>query len=443
MNVSWTETDKNMGTLTVEVEADLVDSSLERAFKKVVKRVSLPGFRKGKIPKNVFYKRFGMEALLQDTLDILFSETYEKAITQAGVTPVGVPEVSLQEESMEHGKPYTYTATVTIKPEVILGEYTGLTVEDKDFAVTDQQVEEELQKMREDSMVLDLEEGPAQSGDQVLIDFTGTLDGVAFEGGSAEKYPLSLGKGQFVPGFEEQLIGMIPGEERELDITFPEDYKAADLAGKATKFKVKLHEVKRPILPELNDDFAKDVSEFETLDELKADIRSKLTEEAEKQKKEYVRSQLLEKAVANAQIDIPEVMINEEYKNVNHEFRHRLEMMNIDPDLFLAQDEAKEGGSEWKKRNKETAEQRVRSLLVVEAIAKKEDLGVSNEEVMQTFKEGNLDQMLQSQIQHMVSKAGKDGNQTLDLEKTMGFISKSLLVQKVIDFLVSNQQKQE
>jgi len=269
MSVKWEKLEGNKGQLTFEVDAKTFDEALDQAFKKVVKDVQLPGFRKGRVPRPIFEKRFGVEVLYQDALDIVLPDAYAKAVEESGIEPVAQPEIDIDE--IERGKDLVFTATVVVKPEVKLGQYKGLEVTKVDTEVTEDEVNAELEALQKRYAELVVKEDePAEKGDTVVIDFEGFVDGEAFEGGKSENYSLELGSNSFIPGFEDQLVGVKAGEEKEVNVTFPEDYHAEDLAGKDAVFKVKVHEVKSLELPELDDDFAIDVDdEVETLDELK------------------------------------------------------------------------------------------------------------------------------------------------------------------------------
>jgi trigger factor len=374
----WEKLENNQGVLTVEVDATQVDAALDQAFKKVSKKVNVPGFRKGKVPRKMFEARFGVESLYQDALDIILPTAYGQAVRETGIEPVDRPEVDV--EQMEKGKSLIFKATVTVKPEVKLGEYKNLTIEPKEFAVTDEDVDAELKRMQErHAELVAVEEGQAQNGDVVMIDFEGFQDGVAFEGGKAEDYSLELGSGTFIAGFEEQVVGMNIGEEKEITVTFPEEYHSPNLAGKEAVFKVKLNSLKRKNLPALDDEFAKDVSEFDTLDELKADSKKKLEEKAAQDKEQYVREQLVLKAAENAEIDIPEVMIEHELDQMVNEFGQRLQFQGLTLDLyyqFSGMDE-----SQLRDQLRADATSRVRTSLVLEAIGKAENIEVSEEDV--------------------------------------------------------------
>ncbi|WP_276210380.1 trigger factor [Heyndrickxia coagulans] len=425
MSAKWEKTEGNQGILTVEVDAETVDKSLDKAFKKVVKQINVPGFRKGKIPRPLFEKRFGVESLYQDALDMIVPGEYEKAIEETGIEPVDTPNIDV--EQMEKGKPLIFKATVTVKPEVKLGEYKGLEVEKPDTDVTDEDVEEELKKLQERLAELVIkEDGEAEMGDTVVIDFEGFVDGEAFEGGSAENYSLELGSGNFIPGFEEQLAGVKTGDEKEIEVTFPEEYHASELAGKKATFKVKVHEIKAKHLPELDDEFAQDADdEVETLDALKEKIQKDLKESKEHAAKHAVEDAVVEKAAKNAEMDIPEAMINTELNRMLQEFEQNLSAQGLNLELYYQFS----GQNEEALRNqmKEDAEKRVRFNLTLEAIANAENLEVSDEEVDEELK--RMSEMY--------------GMSVDDIRRVLGStdgIKADLKARKAIDFLVQNSK---
>ncbi|APB36623.1 trigger factor [Heyndrickxia coagulans] len=425
MSAKWEKTEGNQGILTVEVDAETVDKSLDKAFKKVVKQINVPGFRKGKIPRPLFEKRFGVESLYQDALDMIVPGEYEKAIEETGIEPVDTPNIDV--EQMEKGKSLIFKATVTVKPEVKLGEYKGLEVEKPDTEVTDEDVEEELKKLQERLAELVIkEDGEAEMGDTVVIDFEGFVDGEAFEGGSAENYSLELGSGNFIPGFEEQLAGVKTGDEKEIEVTFPEEYHASELAGKKATFKVKVHEIKAKHLPELDDEFAQDADdEVETLDALKEKIQKDLKESKEHAAKHAVEDAVVEKAAENAEMDIPEAMINTELNRMLQEFEQNLSAQGLNLELYYQFS----GQNEEALRNqmKEDAEKRVRFNLTLEAIANAENLEVSDEEVDEELK--RMSEMY--------------GMPVDDIRRVLGStdgIKADLKARKAIDFLVQNSK---
>ncbi|MGG4000058.1 trigger factor [Neobacillus thermocopriae] len=425
MSAKWEKLEGNQGVLTVEVDAEKVNEGLDEAFKKVVKKVQIPGFRKGKIPRSLFEKRFGVESLYADALDILLPEAYAKAVEETGIEPVDRPEIDV--EQIEKGKSLIFTAKVTVKPEVTLGQYKGLEVEKLDDTVTDEDVEQELKRLQERHAELVVkEEGTVENGDTVVIDFEGFVDGEAFEGGKAENYSLVIGSGTFIPGFEEQLIGMAAGEEKDIEVTFPEEYHAEQLAGKPAVFKIKLHEIKTKQLPALDDEFAKDVDEeVETLDALKEKIKERLTNEKKEEAEAALRDAVVQKATENAQMDIPEVMVKNETDRMIREFEQRLQMQGLNLDLyyqFSGQDEAA-----LREQMKEEAEKRVRVTLTLEAIVKAENIDVTEEEV-------------EKELQEMASLYNLSVDKLKELLGTLDGLKEDLKMRKAIDFLVENSK---
>ncbi|KRT94057.1 trigger factor [Bacillus glycinifermentans] len=424
MSVKWEKQEGNEGVLTVEVDADTFNKALDYAFKKVVKQVSIPGFRKGKVPRGLFEQRFGVEALYQDALDILLPVEYPKAVEEAGIEPVDRPEIDV--EKIEKGENLIFTAKVTVKPEVKLGEYKGLGVEKDDTAVTDEDVQNELKSLQERQAELVVkEDGKVEEGDTVVLDFEGFVDGEAFEGGKAENYSLEVGSGSFIPGFEDQLVGLEAGAEKDVEVTFPEEYHAEELAGKPAVFKVKIHEIKAKELPELDDEFAKDVDEeVETLAELTEKTKKRLEEAKENEADAKLREELVLKASENAEIDIPQAMIDTELDRMMKEFEQRLQMQGMNLDLyfqFSGQDE-----NALKEQMKEDAEKRVKSNLTLEAIAKAEDLQVSDEEVEEEL--SKMAEAYNMPVENIKQAIGSTDGMKEDLK-----------IRKAIDFLVENR----
>ena len=379
MSAKFEKQEGNQGVLTVEVDAETVSKSLDSAFQKVVKQVNVPGFRKGKMPRALFEKRFGVESLYQDAIDLMLPEAYSAAIDETGIEPVDRPEIDV--EQIEKGKSFIFTAKVTVKPEVKLGEYKGLEVEAFDTTVTDEDVDSEIKALQERQAELVVkEDGKAENGDTVVMDFEGFVDGEAFEGGKAENYSLELGSGQFIPGFEDQLVGLAAGESKDVEVTFPEEYHAAELAGKPAVFKVTVHEIKGKELPALDDEFAKDVDEeVETLDALKEKIKSRLEHDKKHQEEHHIQDAVVEKATANAEIDVPSVMIDNEVDRMLQEFEQRLQMQGMNLELYFQFSGQNEEA--LREQMKEEAEQRVRGSLTLEAIAKAENIEVTDEQI--------------------------------------------------------------
>ncbi|MFB3160742.1 trigger factor [Neobacillus sp. 179-C4.2 HS] len=425
MTVKWEKLEGNTGVLTVEVSAEKVNEGLTAAFNKVVKTVNVPGFRKGKMPRPMFEKRFGVESLYQDALDILLPEAYGNAIDEAGIEPIDRPDIDI--EQMEKGKELIFKATVQVKPEVTLGEYKGLEVEEFDTTVTDEDVAKELETLqnRQAELVVK-EEGTAELGDTVVLDFEGFVDGEAFEGGKAENHSLELGSGSFIPGFEEQLVGVATGESKDVEVSFPEEYHAAELAGKPAVFKVTVHEIKGKELPALDDEFAKDVDdEVETLDALKEKIRTRLEDSKKHEAEHHLRDSLVEKAAENAQVEIPEVMVTNEVNRMLQEFEQRLQMQGMNLELyfqFSGQDE-----NALREQMKEEAVNRVRVALTLEAIAKAENIEATDEDVNAELEK--MAGMYNMTVDNIKAALGGVEGIKGDLQK-----------QKAVEFLIENKK---
>ncbi|TMV52951.1 trigger factor [Paenibacillus mesophilus] len=430
MKATWEKIEKNKVVLNVEVDAEQVATALDKAFKKVVAKANIPGFRKGKVPRQIFEAKFGVESLYQDALDILLPEVYVKAVEESSIEPVDRPDVEI--EQFGKGQALIFKATVIVKPEVQLGEYKGLEVEQKDNAVTEDEIAEELKRLQQrHAELVVLEEGTAENGDIAVIDFEGFVDGVAFEGGKGENHSLELGSGSFIPGFEEQVVGMAKGEEKDVNVTFPEEYHSEELKGKAAVFKVTVRDIKRKNLPELDDEFAKDVSEFDTLDEFKQDISKRLQERKEKSNEQERESALVEKAAANAEVEIPDAMITTEVDQMFNDFGNRLKMQGMELDMYLqftGQDEAT-----VKQQMRTDAARRVRNNLVIEAIAKAENISATEEEINEEL------ERLSNQYQRSADelRAILSANGSLDSLQT------DLTTRKTIAFLVENSKAVE
>jgi len=427
MTAKWEKIEKNLGVLEVEVDAEQVAVALDKAFRKVVQKVNVPGFRKGKVPRSIFEARFGVESLYQDAIDIMLPEVYTKAIDEVGIEPVDRPEIDV--EQIGKGQSFKFKAKVTVKPEVKLGDYKGLVVPVEDSAVTDEEVNAELERLQQrHAELVVVDEGPAQQGDFTSIDFEGFLDGVPFEGGKGENYSLELGSGSFIPGFEDQVVGLNIAEEKDINVTFPENYQAENLAGKPVVFKVKLNEIKRKNLPALDDEFAKDVSEFDTLDEYKADLKNKLQERKTKDAEAARETAIVDKAAEAAELEIPEVMIDTEIDAMMKDFENRLRQQGMNLDLyyqFSGQDEAA-----LKAQMKGDAEKRVRSNLVLEEIAKAEKIEVSESEVNEELE--NLSKLYNRPAEELRGIFASNGY--------LDNLSADLKVRKAVKFLVENSK---
>lgn len=378
MTVKWEKTSANVGVLEVEVGTDRFTQALDVAFKKVVKQVVVPGFRKGKVPRKIFENRFGVESLYQDAIDYLLPQVYTEAVDEVGIFPVDRPEVDVVQ--VEAGKPFVFKATVTVKPELQLGDYKGIEISDKPAVVEQSDIDEELEQIRTSHAEIDVvEDGEVQSGDSVSIDFLGTVDGEAFEGGEAENYQLEIGSGTFIAGFEDQLFGMKPGEERDITVTFPEDYHVKSLAGQEAKFHVKLHDIKRKSLRDLTDDFVQEISEFQTVDEFVEDVKKQLQGRKEHERQHLLEDQAVAGAIEATTVEIPNAMIEHEIDHQVQNFAQQLQMQQIPLDAYIEFTGITQ--AELREQFRASAEHNVKSSLVLDAIAKAEELEPSDEEV--------------------------------------------------------------
>ena len=380
MSVSFEAKDTNRGVLTFTIGQDAIKPELDRVFNKVKKDINLPGFRKGHLPRAVFNQKFGEEALYQDVLNALLPAAYEAAVAEAGLEVVAQPKIDVV--SMEKDQDWTINAEVVTKPEVKLGDYKNLTVSvEATKEVSDEEVDAKIERERNNLAELVIKEGAAEEGDTVVIDFVGSVDGVEFDGGKGENFSLGLGSGQFIPGFEAQLVGHAAGEEVNVEVTFPEDYQADDLAGKPALFVTKIHEVKAKEVPALDDELAKDIDEeVETLDELKAKYRKELETAKEIAFDDAVESAALELAVENAEIvELPEEMIHEEVHRAINEFLGGLQQQGISPDMYFQITGTTQ--DDLHKQYEADAEKRTKTNLVVEAVAKAEGFEATEEEI--------------------------------------------------------------
>ncbi|WP_129688019.1 trigger factor [Gottfriedia acidiceleris] len=426
MTAKWEKLEANVGLLTVEVEASEVDKGLDAAFKKVVKTINVPGFRKGKLPRPIFEQKFGIEALYNDALDVILPEAYSKAVEEVGIEPVDRPEVDV--EQMEKGKTLIFKAKVTVKPEVKLGEYKGLEVEEMDATVTDEDVQAELTTLQERQAELVVkEDGTVENGNTAVIDFEGFVDGVAFEGGKGENYPLEIGSGSFIPGFEEALIGAKSGVETDVNVTFPEEYHSAELAGKAATFKVTVHEIKAKELPELNDEFAKDVNdEVETLEDLKAKIKNDLVESKKSQAEGSLRDALVQKAAENAEIEIPDVMFESQVDRMVKDFEQRIAQQGLNLELYYQFTGTKE--EDLRTQMRQDAEARVRIDLTIDAIIEAEKIDATEEEMNEEL--ARLSAMYNIPSEQLVTMLGGTDAVRDDIQ-----------IRKAVELLVDSRKK--
>lgn len=381
MSAKWErDSDASKGTLTFEIDVDTINKGIDEAFVETRKKITVPGFRKGRVPRQIFNQMYGEESLYQDALNKVLPDAYNEAVKETNIQPVDQPKIDIK--SMEKGQPWVLTAEVDVMPEVKLGEYKGMEVPAQDTTVTDADVDDALETKRQQQAELVLKEDkPAEKGDTVVIDYKGSVDGEEFDGGSAENYSLELGSGSFIPGFEDQLIGHNADEDVDVNVTFPEDYHAKDLAGKDALFKVKIHEIKEKQLPELDDDFAKDVDEdVDTLAELKEKTKKQLQEEKDNQAKAAIEDAAINKAVANAEIqDIPQAMLDDDTNRQMQQYLAGMQQQGISPQMYFQITGTKE--EDLKKQFANDAAQRVKTNLVLEAIVDDANLDATDEEI--------------------------------------------------------------
>ncbi|MFQ9706703.1 MAG: trigger factor [Limosilactobacillus pontis] len=381
MSAKWErDSDASKGTLTFDIDVDTIKKGIDEAFVETRKKITVPGFRKGRVPRQIFNQMYGEESLYQDALNKVLPDAYSAAVKETKIQPVAQPQIEIK--SMEKGQPWTLTATVDVMPEVKLGDYKGMEVPEQDTTVSDADVDSELEKKRQQQAELVLKEDkPAEKGDTVVIDYEGSVDGKKFDGGSADNYSLELGSGSFIPGFEDQLIGHNSGDDVDVKVTFPEDYHAKNLAGKDADFKVKIHEIKEKQLPELDDDFAKDVDEdVDTLDELKDKTKKQLQEDKDNQAKAAIEDAAIEKAVANAEIQaIPQAMLDDDTNRQMQQYLAGMQQQGISPQMYFQITGTKE--DDLKKQFANDAEQRVKTNLVLEAIVDDAKLEATDDEI--------------------------------------------------------------
>ncbi len=424
MSLQVEKMEKNMAKLTIEVSAEELEKALQGAYMKQKNKISMPGFRKGKVPRQMIEKMYGPEIFYDDAANAIIPDAYAKAYDECELDIVSQPTIDVVQ--LEKGKPFIFTAEVATKPEVTLGEYKGLKVDKVSNRVTAKEVDAKLEEeQKKNARTVAVTDRAVQDGDEVVLDFEGFVDGVAFEGGKGENYPLTIGSGSFIPGFEEQLVGVEAEKEVEVNVTFPEEYHSADLAGKPAVFKCTVHEIKVKELPELDDDFAAEVSEFDTLDEYKADIKAKIKEQKITDGNRQKEDQAVEKAVANASMEIPEAMIDTQVKQMSQEFTQRLQSQGLTLEQYfqftgLTADKMLE-------ELKPQAVKRIQTRLVLEAIAKAENIEISDEKL-----EAELAKMAES-YQMEVDK----------LKEFMGESEKEqmkqdMAVQEAVTFLVEN-----
>ncbi len=424
MNLQVEKLEKNMAKLTIEVPADDLEKALQSAYMKQKNKINMPGFRKGKVPRQMIEKMYGPEIFYDDAANSLIPKAYSEAYDQCELEIVSQPEINV--EQIEKGKPFIFTAEVATKPEVTLGEYKGLEVDKVSTRVTQKEVDAKIQEEAEkNARTVTVEDRPVQDKDEIILDFEGFVDGEAFEGGKGENYPLTIGSGSFIPGFEEQLIGAEPEKEIEVKVTFPEDYHAENLKGKDAVFKCTVHEIKAKELPEIDDEFAAEVSEFDTLDEYKADVKAKIKEQKASDGKRKKEDQAVEKAIANASMEIPDAMVDTQARQMADEFAQRIQAQGLTLEQyfqFTGMDREK-----MLEEMKPQALKRIQTRLVLEAVAKAENIEISDEK---------LDEELAKMAEAYKMEVEKLKEFMGDAEKQQ--MKEDMAVQEAVTFLAEN-----
>lgn len=424
MSVQVENLEKSMAKLTIEVSAEKLEEALQEAYNRQKSRISLPGFRKGKVPRNMVEKMYGPEIFYEDAANILMQKEYGPAVQESGVDVVSQPEIDLVQ--LEKGKPFIFTATIAVKPEVTLGKYMGVTVTKIDTTVTDEEVDAEVERQRENNArSITVEDRPVADGDTAVIDFEGFVDGEAFEGGKGENFALVIGSHSFIDTFEEQLIGKNTGDEVDVNVTFPEEYQAEELAGKPALFKVKINEIKGKELPELDDEFAQDVSEFDTLAEYKEDLKKKLQQQKEDQAKRDKEDEAIRKIVDKSKMELPEPMIEMQVQNIINDFATRISQQGLSMEQYMQFSGA--SIDSLKEQVRPDAIERIQSSLVLEAIAKEENIEVSDEEVDQELEK--LAVAYRTDIESLREYATESEKQA---------IKDDLAIQKAADLIMEN-----
>ena len=427
MSLQVEKLENNMAKLTIEVPAEELEKAIEGAYQKNKNKINIPGFRKGKAPRKMIEQMYGKEVFYEDAVNDLIPDAYEKALEECEEDIVSSPKIEVTQ--IEAGKPFVFTATVALKPEVKLGKYKGVKVDKIDVEVTDADVDAEIDKEREkNARNITVEDRAVKDGDITTLDFEGFVDGVAFDGGKGENYPLTIGSGAFIPGFEEQLVGAEIGKEVEVKVTFPEDYQAENLKGKDAVFKCTVKEIKEKQLPELDDEFAGEVSEFDTLAEYKEDVKKTLTEKKQKDAKNAKENAAVDAAVAVCEMEIPEAMLETQQKQMLDEFAQRISMQGLTMEQYF-----QFTGSSYQQmfeQVKPQAEERIKARLVLEAIAKAENLEATEEEYEKELQ--NMADIYQMELDKVKELLG-------DREKKN--IMQDLAVRKAAEFVADNAKE--
>lgn len=426
MSVQVEKLEKNMAKLTIEVPAAEFEAAIQGAYLKNKNRISLPGFRKGKVPRAMIEKMYGEGFFYEDAANAVIPKAYEKAAMESEIEIVSRPEISV--EQIGKGKDFIFTATVAVKPEVTLGQYKDLEYDEKPVEVTDEDLEQELKKVQEqNARTVTVEDRAVANGDIAVIDFTGSVDGEEFEGGKGEDYELVIGSHSFVDTFEDQLIGKNTGDEVDVNVTFPEDYQAANLAGKPALFKVVIKAIKTKEVPELDDEFASDVSDFDTLDEYKEDLKKTILERKEKTAKTAKENALVDKVIENAQMDIPEPMIELEVRQMADEFAQRMQMQGLSMEQYMQYTGLT--SEKLLEEMKPNAEKKIKTRLVLEAVVDAEKIEVSAEELEAEYKKlADMYQMEVDKVKEIMGTAGEEN------------MKKDIAVQKAVDVIAESSK---
>ncbi len=423
MSIKVEKTDKNNEVkLSFTIEAEKFEEGIQKVYAKSAKYITIPGFRKGKAPYKMVEKQYGAQIFYEDAFNEIVPEIYEKELKEAGIEAVSRPEIDITQ--MEKGKDLIFTAIVQTKPEVELGKYKGIEIKKIEYNVTDGDIDHEIGHMAEkNARLVNIEDRPVENGDTTVIDFEGYVDGKAFEGGKAENHELVIGSNTFIPGFEDQIIGMKIDEEKDINVTFPEEYFSKDLAGKEATFKVKLHEIKKKELPEIDDEFAKDVSEFDTLKELKDSIKEKLEEQNVSKAKYETEEEAIKTVCDNTQIDIPSGMIETEIDNMVKDIEQRLSYQGLSLKQYLQM--INKTDADMRKEFEEQATRSVKSRLVLEAVIKAEKIEASEDEV-------------KAKIEEMAKNYGKKPEELEANESLKLYITENIKTENAIKFIVDN-----
>ena len=424
MSVKVEKLEHNMAKLTIEVPTEELEKAVEKVYQSQKKNISIPGFRKGKVPRTMVEKMYGAEVFYQDAANEIIPDAYEAALKEVEEEIVSMPEVDVVQ--MKKGEPFIFTAEVALKPEVKLGQYKGVEVDKIDVTVSDEEVEAEIEKEREkNARTVEVTDRAVKDGDTVSLDFEGFVDGVAFEGGKGENYPLTIGSGAFIPGFEEQLVGTEIGADVEVNVTFPEDYQADNLAGKAAVFKCKVNEIKEKQLPEVDDEFASEVSAFDTLEAYKADLKQNLEDKKFKEAKSAKTDAVIDAIIASSEMDIPEAMIKTEQRQMLNDFAQRMQMQGLSMEQYFQFTGTT--ADMLMEQSKPQAEQRIKTSLVIDAIVAAENIEATEEEFAEEVK--TMAEVYQMEVDKIVETLGEHGKAS---------VMKDIKAKKAAEFVTEN-----